>query len=553
MLMLGGLLMLGLGLLLGGAAAGAIDRAAVVARHTVTFSHPAAVDAAATAHNTLTVGNGELAFGADLTGLQSLNNSFHTPGYPLYTLSNWGWHTPDPKLLGAKQPMFRADGTLNYAYENVTINSSDTRPGKGNRTVPYQFNCAKYNDPALCSYQHNWPARASLGQLSFVLPKHAQPSSRDEVPPAAVAAPRAAPFAGCSGVGTWCNAHEVQKDHASGGWSCKQLMTVAPNSSAQQPAGCNETASCLRGWQGLPFCLEPSGEIEMQGLHPGVHHGYFDGSCDRIKWNNSFDSSSWCRADSAACNSGISPPPPPGDNQPAGDYRFLELPELSKTSQSLDMYTGLLESNWTHTDKAASKTHTPAPNAVQVVTAVDADSDTVSSRFTAPRAMNLAIQLAFCTVSKHGGACEWEPFGSPNGPLEDHTTTILNNHSDGTGKGRLDLFRENGADTYSVSCTWSGEAGLTMQRTAEHTFVLQSLPATASKTDNENETDIQNADGKANDGVTTTTELSCRFQLNCCVGTTPRVPKADLSAKVVPAVAVSMRDLLAHSLLALFC
>ena len=62
---------------------------------------------------------------------------YHVEGFPLYTLSNWGWHTPDPAAYGVKQPVFNADGTLNYVYENVSINSADSRPGKGNRTVPY--------------------------------------------------------------------------------------------------------------------------------------------------------------------------------------------------------------------------------------------------------------------------------------------------------------------------------------------------------------------------------------------------------------------------------
>jgi hypothetical protein len=50
---------------------------------------------------------------ADITGLQSLNNTHQTPDYPLYTLSNWGWHTPDPKSFGVTE-MFNADGSLNY-------------------------------------------------------------------------------------------------------------------------------------------------------------------------------------------------------------------------------------------------------------------------------------------------------------------------------------------------------------------------------------------------------------------------------------------------------
>ena len=94
-----------------------IDRSAVVARHTVTFAHNSTPDATKTAFNALTVGNGDFAFTADLTGLQTFNNSY--PGgssFPLLTLSNWGWHSPDPATVGAP-PVLHKDGSLNYVYE----------------------------------------------------------------------------------------------------------------------------------------------------------------------------------------------------------------------------------------------------------------------------------------------------------------------------------------------------------------------------------------------------------------------------------------------------
>ena len=148
----------------------AINRSAVVARHAPTFVHAGPIDAAATAYNALTVVNGGFAFTADLTGLQSLNISYTASGsYPLYTMSNWGWHTPDPALLGVPH-LFNADGSLDYVYEDVAIDSLDTRPGKGNRTVPYQFDCSKFNNNSKCDFLHTFPARLNLGQLSFVLP-----------------------------------------------------------------------------------------------------------------------------------------------------------------------------------------------------------------------------------------------------------------------------------------------------------------------------------------------------------------------------------------------
>ena len=55
-----------------------IDRQAVVTRHAITFTQPNPAEI-------LQVGNGEIAFGIDITGLQSLYGN---------TFSQWGWHTP---------------------------------------------------------------------------------------------------------------------------------------------------------------------------------------------------------------------------------------------------------------------------------------------------------------------------------------------------------------------------------------------------------------------------------------------------------------------------
>ena len=354
-----------------------IDRAAVVQRHTVRFNHPDGLNASATLFDPLTVGNGEIGFTADLTGLQSLNNSYHTPNFPLYTLSNWGWHTPDPTLppFNAKQQPFQPSGELNYVYENVTINSSDARPGKGNRTVPYQFNCDHYNDPALCGWMMNFPARINLGQLSFVL-AGAHPPARP-------------PPAHCTGIGTWC----------SGGPSCSRTISVHRNTSTG--TACGATAQCdwNGGWKDAPFCVDGN-QISMSGVTPGKDNmGYFAGSCDEIQWNNTFDSSFWCREGSKACR-----PSSAGGGQPAGDMRFVQMSEITSASQTLDMNTGLLYSNWTHTDA-----HTAAVNEVNVVTAVDSETDTVSTRFSAPTKMPLAVQLAFCSIAPGGHACDWSP------------------------------------------------------------------------------------------------------------------------------------------------
>ena len=67
-----------------------IDRHALVTRHNVTLDR-------ADPLTPLSVGNGEFAFTADITGLQTFPE-YHRHGMPLGTLSQWGWHTmPNPQ------------------------------------------------------------------------------------------------------------------------------------------------------------------------------------------------------------------------------------------------------------------------------------------------------------------------------------------------------------------------------------------------------------------------------------------------------------------------
>jgi len=447
-----------------GQALGAIDRAAVVRRHNVHFTHDFIAKQIDddTAYQVLTVGNGEIGFTTDLTGLQSLNTSFGSPRFPLYTLSNWGWHTPDAAELGIQTAAFNPDGSLNYVYENVTINSSDTRHGKGDRTVPYQFNCASYNDPALCDFWHKFPARANLGQLGFVVPGHPPP------PP-----PPIGPTAGCDAVGVWCNAHQVTQN-TDGKYYCE----LGHNITVEIVRGGSMVASTEHGWKDAPFAVDGSGEIVMTGVTKGkANHGFFS-TCNSIKWNNSFDTSRWCRAGSIDCA-------PSGGSADFTDAEFqpLDLKWITNTSQSLDMYSGLLSSNFS--------VH---GNAVQVDTVVDQDSDTISATFVAPPSLGLSVQLAFCGVSRTGAACSWsDPFPTK--------TTLLSNSG-----ARLDVFRENGADSYSVSCV--AASGGSWHQTSGDSFVLSGA-----------------------------SEVSCSFALNCCVGPKPPAPKTTLSHTTVPTFA----------------
>jgi hypothetical protein len=67
-----------------------IDRHALVSRHDPSLT---AVDP----HAPMMVGNGELAFTADITGLQTFPEQY-SPLAPLLTMAQWSWHSfPNPK------------------------------------------------------------------------------------------------------------------------------------------------------------------------------------------------------------------------------------------------------------------------------------------------------------------------------------------------------------------------------------------------------------------------------------------------------------------------
>ena len=77
-----------------GAASGRLDRLAIVSRHDPVLHRP-------DPRCPLSVGNGEFAFTADITGLQSFP-ALHDANVPLCTQSQWGWHSfPALPGLGA--------------------------------------------------------------------------------------------------------------------------------------------------------------------------------------------------------------------------------------------------------------------------------------------------------------------------------------------------------------------------------------------------------------------------------------------------------------------
>ncbi len=104
---------------LGASSEGRIDRHALVTRHNVTITK-------ADPLTPLTVGNGQFAFTADVTGLQSFPE-FYEKGIPLGTEAQWGWHAlPNPQgykmadamneyeVAGRKVPY--AEGTRTGGY-----------------------------------------------------------------------------------------------------------------------------------------------------------------------------------------------------------------------------------------------------------------------------------------------------------------------------------------------------------------------------------------------------------------------------------------------------
>lgn len=124
---------------------GRIDRGSVVSRHNVTLRAPDPL-------TPLSVGNGEFAFNADITGLQTFPE-YHRQGTPLCTQSHWGWHTlPNPEGY-----------TLADALEDYDVDG---------RQVPYVSGAGTgggYSSAAL--WLRGNPHRLHLGRIGLKLAK----------------------------------------------------------------------------------------------------------------------------------------------------------------------------------------------------------------------------------------------------------------------------------------------------------------------------------------------------------------------------------------------
>jgi hypothetical protein len=81
----------------------------------------------------LSVGNGEFAFTADITGLQTFLEDYHTD-FPLCTASHWGWHT-SPMPAGVNPADFRYQNFDTYGRP-VGYATERNRPGSPLRLAP---------------------------------------------------------------------------------------------------------------------------------------------------------------------------------------------------------------------------------------------------------------------------------------------------------------------------------------------------------------------------------------------------------------------------------
>lgn len=122
-----------------------IDRHALVTRHNVTLDKPDSL-------TPLSVGNGEFAFTADITGLQTFPE-YHEKGMSIGTLSQWGWHSePNPRGYTLK------DALSNYSAAG--------------RDVPYAAGGAPSGGYSAAA---NWlranPHRLDLGRIGLHIVK----------------------------------------------------------------------------------------------------------------------------------------------------------------------------------------------------------------------------------------------------------------------------------------------------------------------------------------------------------------------------------------------
>ncbi len=132
-----------------------IDRRALVTRHNVILT-------ASDTMSPLSVGNGEFAFTADVTGLQTFAREYRE-GIPLGTMAQWGFHTaPNPK---------------GFSLDKFPLTYLEA----GGRKVGYLYYEDKKSSPELgpaASYLYSNPGRLNLGRVGMVLKRRDGRESR---------------------------------------------------------------------------------------------------------------------------------------------------------------------------------------------------------------------------------------------------------------------------------------------------------------------------------------------------------------------------------------
>lgn len=112
-----------------------IDRYKLVTRHNIIHSQ---IDSL----SPLSVGNGEFAFTADITGLQTFPE-FYEKGIPLGTMSDWGWHTaPNPQnfQLSDVYKSYNIHGReINYVHQYRIPNDRRTEASEWLRSNPHRI------------------------------------------------------------------------------------------------------------------------------------------------------------------------------------------------------------------------------------------------------------------------------------------------------------------------------------------------------------------------------------------------------------------------------
>lgn len=105
----------------------------------------------------ISLGNGDFAFTADITGLQTLYGEYAAANAPLCTMSQWGWHTA-PNINGGKYTFDDLHMTEYKLNGKKYLYAVEPKPGNEEvydwlRHNPHKFNLAKisltYNDNSI--------------------------------------------------------------------------------------------------------------------------------------------------------------------------------------------------------------------------------------------------------------------------------------------------------------------------------------------------------------------------------------------------------------------